>query len=92
MEKNKIETEIETISNWIMTIGMTNSDYESEKLLREQYLEILKREEIYWKDKSRELWIVDGDLNTKFFHNSSKARRINNKICSIKDDNSNLKT
>lgn len=83
---------MEAISNWIMTISMTNSDYEFEKLLRGQYLEILKREEIYWKDKSRELWIVDGDLNTKFFYASSEARRISNKICSIKDDNGNLKT
>lgn len=92
MKKNKIEIEIDAISNQIMTIGMTNNDYESEKLLREQYLEILKREEIYWKDTTRELWIVDGDLNTKFFHASSKARRINNKIFSIKDDNGYLKT
>lgn len=71
----------------MMLTGMTNKEHTLEMLLKEQYSEILKRQELYWKDKSRELWITDGDLNTKYFHASSKSRRINNKICSVKDKN-----
>ncbi|XP_059074835.1 uncharacterized protein LOC131874904 [Cryptomeria japonica] len=90
-EKSRIEKKLEEISSKVMQFGMTNEEFELEKELKTQYLEILKREELYWKDKSRELCIFEGDLNTKCFHASSKARRINNRICSIKDKNGKLK-
>ncbi|XP_057854562.2 uncharacterized protein LOC131064437 [Cryptomeria japonica] len=91
VEKSRIEDELEEIGNRVMQFGMTNVELELEKKLKSQYMEILKREELYWKDKARELWIAEGDLNTKFFHASYKARRINNKIFSIKDEKGILK-
>ncbi|XP_057826626.1 uncharacterized protein LOC131038298 [Cryptomeria japonica] len=54
-EKGRIEEKLEEIGNKVMQFGMTNKEYELEKALKMQYLEILKREELYWKDKSREL-------------------------------------
>ncbi|XP_057868557.2 uncharacterized protein LOC131075702 [Cryptomeria japonica] len=92
VEKSKIEDELEEIGNRVMRFSMTNVELELEKKLKTQYMEILKWEELYWKDKTRELWIVEGDLNTKFIHASSKAKRINNKIFAIKDENGILKT
>ncbi|XP_059073755.1 uncharacterized protein LOC131029339 [Cryptomeria japonica] len=91
VEKSRIKDELEEIGNQVMRFSMTNVELELEKKLKTQYMEILKREELYWKDKARELWIAEGDLNTKFIHASSKARRINNKICSIKYENGILK-
>ncbi|XP_057838890.1 uncharacterized protein LOC131048833 [Cryptomeria japonica] len=90
-EKIRIEKELEVNGNQTMRLGMTNVEYELERTLKAQYMEILGQEELYWKDKSRELWIVDGDLNTKFFHASSKSRRIKNKICVVKDVNGVVK-
>ena len=43
------------------------------------------REEVYWRQKSREKWLKEGDRNTKFFHNSIKMRRAHNKIFSIEN-------
>lgn len=43
------------------------------------------REEIYWREKSRELWINAGDSNSKFFHALVKAKRGKNRIDSIKN-------
>ncbi|XP_057853082.2 uncharacterized protein LOC131063316 [Cryptomeria japonica] len=92
VEKTRIEEELEDISNHVMAMGMTNKEFKAEELLKDQYSEILKRDELYWKEKSRELWIADGELNTKKFNASSKAKRLNNKIGSIKDGNGNVCT
>jgi hypothetical protein len=46
--------------------------------------EQLLREEVLWKQKSRELWLTCTDLNTKFFHASTVSRRRYNSISSLK--------
>ncbi|CAA7026829.1 unnamed protein product [Microthlaspi erraticum] len=48
--------------------------------------EAYRDEEEYWKQKSRNLWLKDGDLNTKFFHASTKQRRAANRIVGLHND------
>ncbi|XP_070675640.1 uncharacterized protein [Malus domestica] len=40
----------------------------------------LKEEELYWKVKSRNMWLREGDKNTKFFHAQTVQRRRHNQI------------
>ena len=44
------------------------------------------RSEILWKQKSREIWLKEGDRNTKFFHLSTIIRRRRNNIDAIKSE------
>lgn len=39
-----------------------------------------KEEELYWRQRSRILWLHNGDKNTCFFHASTRGRRARNKI------------
>ncbi|KAK1300868.1 hypothetical protein QJS10_CPB13g01356 [Acorus calamus] len=45
--------------------------------------EILKTEEIEWRQKSKALWLHAGDNNTKFFHRAANQRRRANRITQI---------
>lgn len=38
---------------------------------------------MFWRKKSREIWMSKGDKNTKYFHNINKAHREVNKITSL---------
>ena len=51
--------------------------------------EWLEREEVKWHKKSRELWLKEGDRNSKFFHLSTVVRRRKNQIAEIQLENGN---
>lgn len=69
----------------VLSLGMTNVEFEKEKSLKEDLAELLLREEIYWREKSRESWIQAGDNNSKFFHASMKAKTDQNNINHVQD-------
>lgn len=54
---------------------------------REEYLRLLERQEIYWKQRSKQFWLKEGDQNTRFFHNYASGRKRNNYISRIRNKN-----
>ncbi|WMV33461.1 hypothetical protein MTR67_026846, partial [Solanum verrucosum] len=40
-----------------------------------EYEELVKNEDISWRQKSRTLWLKEGDMNTKFFHKMANAHK-----------------
>ncbi|XP_062103610.1 uncharacterized protein LOC133814696 [Humulus lupulus] len=48
--------------------------------------EILTQQEVFWKQRSKQLWLREGDLNSKYFHASARTRRRANHIESLRND------
>ncbi|XP_059073460.1 uncharacterized protein LOC131047916 [Cryptomeria japonica] len=73
-EKRRLEGDLGALNAKVMVDGMDEVDFLMEKDLLSRYGEVLQREEIYWKQKSRVNWLKAGDRNRKFFHSLVKAR------------------
>ena len=48
---------------------------------------LLRKQKIYWAQRSRIPWLKHGDKNTKFFHSKASQRRRRNHIQSLKNAN-----
>ena len=46
---------------------------------------LLIKEEKLWKQRSRSLWLREGDQNTRFFHNRASHRFLPNQIVELED-------
>ena len=68
----------------IQSLEATKENLELEVSLSLELDEWLVREDLKWKQKSREIWIREGDQNTRFFHLSTLIRRMRNYIQEIK--------
>ena len=45
---------------------------------------------MFWRQKSRVLWLREGDRNSKYFHALVRQRRARNRITQLLDDNGNV--
>lgn len=47
---------------------------------------IYNQREIFWRQRSKQLWLQAGDQNSKYFHQFASKRRRNNQIHRLKDE------
>ena len=84
-KNREVEEKIKILSLQVIENGMFEEDVKEEKALRKELDDCLSKKEVYWRKKSREVWLKEGDRNTKFFHNLVKIWRANNKIYEIQN-------
>lgn len=63
--------EIEQMIKWIQSLPSTEENLNKERILQEDLSEWLNRQEVLWRQNSRELWFTVGDRNSKFFHTAT---------------------
>ena len=66
------------------------TEAEEREKARESYKEWVDMEEVSWRQKSREIWLKEGDRNTGFFHRMTNSHRRRNSITSIRINGKNL--
>uniref|UniRef100_A0A803NXE1 Endonuclease/exonuclease/phosphatase family protein n=1 Tax=Cannabis sativa TaxID=3483 RepID=A0A803NXE1_CANSA len=56
------------------------------KEARKQLAKIYHKKEIFWRQRSKQLWLREGDQNTRYFYAATSSRRKNNFIHELKDE------
>ena len=65
---------------------LTLEEAEARVVVKEDFKKWCMLEEMSWRQKSRELWLKEGDMNTGFFHRMTNSHRRRNFIGKIKID------
>jgi hypothetical protein len=71
----------------VQSAPQSSNSFGLEVKLKGELGDLLVKEEILWRSKSREAWLTCKDLNTKYFHTSTFIRRRSNAIDFLKTEN-----
>ena len=59
---------------------------QEERVLLEEMSVLLEKEEILWKQRSRQQWLREGDRNTRYFHSKATDRMKRNLIRGLENE------
>ncbi|XP_062028495.1 uncharacterized protein LOC133744394 [Rosa rugosa] len=90
VEFQKHKTELHEIQGKLFDImkqPYSPMQYEVQQNLHVRQSQLLSLQEKYWKQRSRALWLKEGDRNSAFFHRKASNRKCRNTIKGLQDEN-----
>lgn len=88
VEMKLVQDKLDTL----MRLPYATDQFEVQQALQRRYNELLSQDEIYWRQRSRVLWLKDGDRNSAFFHRRASNRKSRNKVKGLNDAAGNWQT
>ena len=79
------EASLQTIQAQIQTLGHTELLVQQEKQAQHELDLALNKEELFWFEKSKVRWHLEGDTNNAYFHKVTKIKNTTKLITRIKD-------
>ncbi|KAF7835872.1 ribonuclease H [Senna tora] len=89
LEVGIVQEKIKTLSSQLEYVQRHISSLESKVLesnLSNNFEFYLDCEEMMWAQKARQMWLINGDRNTSYFHKIVKKRRSQNHISALLND------
>ncbi|XP_043818255.1 uncharacterized protein LOC122725284 [Manihot esculenta] len=86
-KKRRLLRRIEGVQRALALNGYPPNLVKLDFLLRQKMEEVLKQEELYWFQRSKEEWIVSGERNTKFYYLAAKVKKKRKLISALQDSN-----
>ena len=80
--RKELQEELITLENLEETNSLPTQLWQRKTQIISENLRLLKQEELYWYNRSHETWLLNGDLNTKYFHRVASGRKRKNTILS----------
>lgn len=76
----------------LMRLPYAADQFEVQQALHCRFNELLFQDETYWRQRSRVLWLKDGDRNSAFFHRRASNRKSRNKVKELNNAAGNWQT
>lgn len=81
--KSAIQCELKDSQDKIHVEGYSSGSLERENDILKKYHEIIAREEVIWKHRSKALWLFVAEKNTRFFHLTALKHKAANRISKL---------
>lgn len=85
MQKKDILQKIEELEKLEERRALSQEEMDVLETRRKEIREIYKGEDIYWRQRTRCRWLIEGDATTAFFYKVTNGRRHANTIHSLKN-------
>jgi len=90
LQKNNLLNQMAVLESHQSNRILTEEEIEKKPTLFMEYEGCLKNEEVAWRQRSRALWLKEGDRNTKFFHQTANAHKRYNHIDQLEVQGENI--